>query len=788
MEATLQLKLPLLLPDVVDRRDRCVDRLTQEIRANRGVAQAHVDERENEAVLCMHYDPDLIPLARLERIAREAGAEITRRYGHRSVSVGGMGCNACASSIEHVIGRTQGVLTVSVSYAAEQMRVEYDSRLVTSERILRRVKAMGYEVDSGDGRSAALREHWHLGLALLSGLALAVGFVGAASGALSQPAALAAYAVAYLAGGWNATRQGIASAIHFRLDIDFLMVVAAVGAALLGDYPEGAFLLFLFSLGHSLEHYALGRARSALGALGKLLPRTAWVVRDAQAVELPVQEIQRDDRVTVRPGERVPVDGVVVSGASAVDEATLTGESVPKEKRAGEPVYAGTLNGSGALEIRVTKLAKDTLLARILTMVEEAQTQKARSQVLTERFERIFVPSVLGAVALAAVVPALAGWLPIGESIIRALTLLVAASPCALAIATPATVLAAIAQAARHGVLIKGGLHLEALGRLKALAFDKTGTITTGRLTVTDVIPLDGRSETELVALSAAVERSSTHPFARALAGEAQARSIAPALLAGMGVAELRSEAGFGVRARVDGQAVLIGSRRLYAGSSLLTPNVEERIAALEAAGKSTAIVGSEGALYGLLAFSDRPRPGAAGTLRRLRSMGIRHLALLTGDNQVVATSVAGEVGMDEGLGGLLPEDKVRELGRLVAEYGTVAMVGDGVNDAPALATASVGIALGASGTDVALETADVALMSDELPRLPFAIGIARRATAIIKANTAFALGVIALLSPAALLGFASMGLAVLIHEGSTLLVAANALRLLRYRDRQRGA
>jgi len=786
MEATLQLRLPLLLPDVVDRRDQCIDRLTEEIRANRGVAQAHVDERDDEAVLCMHYDPDLIPLARLERIAREVGAQITRRYGHLRLTVGGMGCNACATSIEHVIGRTQGVLNVSVSYAAEQMRVEYDSALVSPERILRRVKAMGYEVDARDGRRAALRDHWRLALSLLSGLALAVGFGGAASGILSQPASLIAYAVAYLAGGWNATRQGIASALHLELDIDFLMVVAAVGAAVLGEYPEGAILLFLFSLGHSLEHYALGRARTAIGALGRLLPRTAWVVRDAQAIELPVQEIQRDDRVTVRPGERMPVDGVVVSGASAVDEATLTGESVPKEKSAGEPVYAGTVNGSGALEIRVTKLAKDTMLARIVTLVEEAQTQKSRAQLFTERFERIFVPAVLAAVALAAAVPALVGWLPVGESIMRALTLLVAASPCALAIATPATVLAAIAQAARNGVLIKGGLHLESLGRIEAIAFDKTGTITTGKLAVTDVIPLDGRSETELIALAAAVERSSTHPFARALLGEAQARSIAPSLLTRMGVADVRSEAGRGLRARVDGQAVLLGSRRLYADSPLITPEVEEWIARLEAAGKSTMIVGSEDSLFGLLAFSDRPRSETAATLRRLRSMGIRHLALLTGDNRVVAASVAREVGMDEGRGGLLPEDKVEELKRLVATYGTVAMVGDGVNDAPALAAASVGIALGASGTDVALETADVALMSDEIPRLPFAIGIARKASAIIKANTAIALGVIALLSPAALLGFASMGLAVLIHEGSTLLVAANALRLLSYRDQGR--
>ncbi len=786
MEATLRLRLPLILPDVVDTRDKCVDRLTEEIRANRGVAQAHIDEGDDEAVLCMHYNPDMIPLARLERLAREAGAQISRRYGHLRLTVGGMGCSACASSIEHVIGRTRGVLNVSVSYAAEQMRLEYDATLVSPERILHRVKAMGYEIDSFGGPGAALRDHWQLALALLSGLGLAVGFGGAVSGVLSQPVTLVAYAIAYLAGGWNATRQGIASALHLQLDIDFLMVAAAVGAAVLGEYPEGAFLLFLFSLGHSLEHYALGRARSAVGALGRLLPRTAWVVRDSQPVELPVQEIQRDDRVTVRPGDRVPVDGIVVSGASEVDEATLTGESLPKEKSAGAQVYAGTVNGSGALEVRVTKLAKDTMFARILTLVEEAQTQKARSQLFAERFERIFVPTVLSVVVLAAVLPALVGWLPIGESIMRALTLLVAASPCALAIATPATVLAAIAQAARNGVLIKGGLHLEALGHLRAIAFDKTGTITTGRLALTDVIPLDGRSETDLIALCAAVERSSTHPFARALQREAQARSISPSLLAAPRAADVRSEAGRGLRARVDGQAILLGNRRLYADLSLLTPDVEERIAGLEAAGKSTMIVGSEGSLFGLLAFSDRLRFGAAEAMRRLRSMGIRHLSLLTGDNRVVAAAVAREVGMDEGQGGLLPQEKVAELKRLVSAYGTVGMVGDGVNDAPALAAASVGIALGASGTDVALETADVALMSDEIPRLPFAIGIARKASAIIKANTVFALAVIALLSPAALLGFASMGLAVLIHEGSTLLVAANALRLLGYKEGSR--
>ncbi len=782
MEATLQLKLPLLLPDVIDRDDRSIKRLAEEIRANRGVAQAHIEQSDDEAVLCLHYDPELIPLARLERIARQAGAQISRRYGHRSLSIGGMGCSDCATSIEHVVGRTKGVLTVSVSYAAEQMRLEYDSTLVSPERIIRRVKAMGYEVDRDRRPAALLRDHWQLALSLLSGLALAAGFAGAASGRFSQTATLIAYAAAYLAGGWNATRQGIAAALHLELDIDFLMVVAAAGAAILGQYPEGALLLFLFSLGHSLEHYAHARARKAIGALGRLLPRTARVVRDSRSVELAVEEIRQGDRVIVRPGERIPVDGGVLSGATEVDEATLTGESLPQEKAPGASVYAGTLNGSGAIEIRVTKLAKDTMLARIITLVGEAQTQKARAQLFTERFERIFVPSVLAAVVLAAVVPPLIGWLPVGESIMRALTALVAASPCALAIATPATVLAAIAQAARNGVLIKGGLHLEALGRLRAIAFDKTGTITTGRLSVTDVLPLDGRSERDLVALAAAVERSSTHPFARAVNREAEARSISSEHTSRFAVSDLRAEPGQGIRARVDGQTLLIGSPRLYADSPLLTPSIAERISAIEASGKSAVLLGSERALFGLMAFSDRPRDGVAETLRKLRGMGIRRLALLTGDNRLVAASIAQEVGMDEWRGGLLPEDKVGELKRLIGAYGSVAMIGDGVNDAPALAAASVGVALGASGTDVALETADVALMSDEIPRLPFVIGLARKARGVIKTNTAVALGVIALLFPAALLGLASMGIAVLIHEGSTLLVAANALRLLRYR------
>jgi Cd2+/Zn2+-exporting ATPase len=583
---------------------------------------------------------------------------------------------------------------------------------------------------------------------------------------------LVAYGLAYLAGGFDAVRHAVAAALRLRLQIDGLMVVAAVGAAVVGAWAEGALLLFLFSLGHALERRALGRARSAVEALGKITPHTARVRRQGAETEVDVNEVLRGDVVIVRPGERIPVDGEVLAGRSTVDQSPITGESAPVDKGRGAQVFAGTINQDGALDIEVTRLAGESTLARVVTLVQEAQTQKSSAQRLTERFTAVFVPAVLLLTAVVIVLPPLLGWLSWQVAFLRGMALLVAASPCALAVGTPAAVLSGIAHAARAGVLVKGGVHLENLGRLDAIAFDKSGTLTRGRPVVTDVRPAAGVDRGTLLSTAAAVESRSTHPLADAVVAAAQGLPLAEAR-------EVTSVPGKGITAEVDGRRVRVGRPRF-----VLPPDEPGElpgvVSELEAAGKTVIAVDADGQILGVLGLADQPRDEAQPMLQQLRRLGVASLILLTGDNEHVATDVARRLGLTDYRAGLLPQDKVDVIAELTATHRAVAMVGDGVNDAPALARSTVGVAMGTAGTDVALETADVALMADDLTKLPVAVALGRRSRRIIRQNLAIALCVVAVLLPAAVAGIAGIGVAIVVHEGSTLLVVGNALRLLR--------
>ncbi len=778
MEETLKIGIPLLLPDVETERDQCVERLLERMKSRRDIAKVHIDRHNDQVTLCIHYDPQQVTLAQLERWAREAGAEIHDRYRHESVRITNMDCADCASSIQHILGRVEGILVISVNYAAEMMRFEYDSTVIQRDEIVRHVRSLGYEIEKEE-KKGWIRQNWELILALLSGFFLAAGFFGGRLFGLPQAGSTVLYIFAYLAGGYDATRHGIKAAVKFRFDIDFLMVVAAVGAAILGAWAEGALLLFLFSIGHSMEHYAMGRARRAIQALGDITPKTARVRRDGHETELSVAELVRGDVVIIRPGERIPIDGMVTEGRSSADQSPITGESLPVDKEPGDCVFAGTINGDGSLTIDVTKLASDTTLARVIQMVEEAQTQKSPTQQLTERFERAFVPLVLIGVLIVIFVPPLAGFLSFDDAFLRAMTILVAASPCALAIATPAAILSGVAQAARNGVLVKGGMHLENLGRLDAIAFDKTGTITSGRLEVVDIVTLNETDERELLRIAAAVESHSGHPIAQAVTELAEKRNInLPE------ADELQSFTGRGVIASVNGKVVKIGNLKLFneTDESEVPAGIASKVAALEAAGETTMLVSADDRFLGILGFADRPRPEAKPTLARLKTLGIKNTIMITGDNERVAAAIAKDVDLTEYQAELLPDDKVVAVRKLIEMYGNVAMVGDGVNDAPAMAASTVGIAMGSAGTDVALETADVALMADDLSKLVFAVALSRQARNIIRQNLIISLGVIVLLVPAALFGIASISSAIIFHEGSTLAVVANALRLLKFR------
>ena len=611
----------------------------------------------------------------------------------------------------------------------------------------------------------------------LAGLFFLIGWLGETIFGMPPNIALFFFILSTICGGYEIAMHAIPSLFKGHFDTDVLMVAAALGAAALGEWAEGAFLLFLFSLGHAGEHYAMDRARNAVSALGELMPATARIKEGGAIAERPVEALRVGDVVVVRPGDRVPVDGEIIRGHGSIDQSPITGESVPVAKRIGDAVYAGTINQENGLEVRVRKLAQDNTLQRVMEMVAEAQEQQSPTQQMTQRFTAWFVPAVLILVGLVIVVPPLLGWAALDESFYRAMLLLVAASPCALALGTPAAVLAGIAQGARNGVLIKGGIHLENLGMLQVMAFDKTGTLTEGKFQVTDIVPQNGNSAEDLLQIAGSVEQGSSHPLAQAVVQAARAQTLQ--LLPANGLENL---AGMGARSEVDGRAALIGSTKLFSSSGHAAESaISETVKRLEGAGKTTMVVSHGGEFLGVLGLSDTPRSGVRESLAALREMGIKKLVMLTGDNEEAARNIGNQVGVTDVRAGLLPGEKLAAIKELQGEYGAIAMTGDGVNDAPALATATVGIAMGGAGTAVALETADVALMADDLGQLPFAVGLSRASRAIIRQNLVIALGVIGLLIVSSVLGLVQLSGAVILHEGSTILVVLNALRLLRY-------
>ena len=791
MTGELELDIPILLPEIESDRDQCLARVQDLLASRRGIDHVHIHNDRAPAQLCLHYDSNVVSLAEVQRIAERAGAAVTNRFHHDLLELDGMDCGDCALVVEHGLMRLNGVLAASVNYPTAKLRVEYDIEKVKRNAILARLRDLGYAARGEKRLGGWVRENWELALAILSGGSLAIGFGLAQLGAPTL-VPIAFYAFAYAAGGFDIARHALHAVRQLRFDVDVLMLLAALGAALLGDFAEGALLLFLFSLGHALEHFAMGRARNAIRALAQLTPKTARLARNGKEIELAVEQVQRGDVVIVRAGERVPIDGTIVQGSSAIDQSPITGESVPLEKGVGDPVFAGSINGNGALEVSVTKLARDSTLARVMQMVEEAQTQKSPTQRFTEKFESVFVPVVLTLDVVLVFIPPLVGIAPLDVSFYRAMALLVAASPCALAIGTPAAILSAVGQAARNGVLIKGGAHLENLGALDAIAFDKTGTLTKGKPEVTDVVAMtnpgtarqgrcDRLSNDKLLALAAGVESRSTHPLAQAVVRAAQTRGL---VLPTVDVVEALT--GRGMRAKLDGARVVIGNLKLLAAEKIAVDDAtRQRVESLEREGKTTMLVARDGAVLGILAVADTPRAESRDALARLRALGIRQTIMLTGDNERVAAAIAKQVGLTDYHANLMPEDKVTAIRQLCTQFGAVAMVGDGVNDAPALANATVGIAMGGAGTDVALESADIALMGDYLSKLPFAVGLSRATRAVIRQNLAIALGVIGLLIVTSVTGFIGLGIAILFHEGSTLVVVGNALRLLGFRERK---
>ncbi len=740
----------------------------------------HLDLDPQAGELALTYDDARMSAGDAEALASSLATEALGACAClvRVEKTGGRSCESCADRFASRMRAQPGVRDARASFRGGILRVDYDGGETTPEHLATVVRRLGVATREAEEDSNPWQRE-----AVFAGIALG----GLLGGLLAEWQGLAGvswalYAVAYGFGGWYGARAGFESLRERTVDIDLLMILAALGALAIGAPFEGAMLLFLFSLSNTLQHVAIGRSRRAIEALLELRPDAAHVERDGVWVDVPVEEVRVGDVFRVLPGSRLPLDGVVVSGRSSVDQASITGESVPVGKDVGDTVFGGTTAGDGTLDVRVTKPAGESAIARMIAMVEDAQSQKAETQRLIDRFEGPYSIGVIVMTAFAIGVPILVWGEAFQPAFYRAMTLMVAASPCALVISTPAAVLSAIAAAARSGVLFKGGATVEDAARVRVVAFDKTGTLTAGETRLTDVVALDG-SEDDLVAMAAAVQARSEHHLAKATVRDAQARGLTVLEATGF-----EAVAGRGVEARIGGRTIRIGNPghsegRAVDGLEAALAHVERLRAMARTAVVVTETVDDRERAIGVMAFADVLRPTARAVVSELQALGIR-VVMLTGDTEAVARHVAAEAGVDTVYADLLPERKVELVRELEAQYGGVAMVGDGVNDAPALAAATLGVAMGAAGTDVALETADVVLMADDLGKLPYLLRLSRRTRRTLAVNIGVSLGAIAVMIVTILGAGLALPLAVVGHEGSTVLVSLNGLRLLGARDR----
>jgi Cd2+/Zn2+-exporting ATPase len=706
-------------------------------------------------------------------------------HAESTFKIEGMDCREEVAILERRFKNLAGLEDFSADLMGQRLHVKYDAARISTATIADAVADTGMrawldheEPLVGSDRQMRVRQAlvWTSGVALTIGMALQLVGFGAGQGALAARGLVLFLFVVSLAAGIGVTARKAWSAARIgALDINVLMIIAATGAAVLGDWSEAATVVFLFSLAQALEARTLDRARNAIRALMDLTPADALVRDAAGERRVGVDEVAVGATIVIRPGEKIPLDGIIVAGASSVNQAPVTGESLPAEKAPGDDVFAGTINGRGALDVRVTRLRRDTTLARIIHLVERAQAQRAPAQTLVERFARVYTPAVIVLAAAVAVIPPLlfqAGW---HAWLYRALVLLVVSCPCALVISTPVSIVAALAGAARKGVLIKGGVHLENTSKVRCVAFDKTGTLTRGTPEVVDLVSLNGVDAATVIALAASVEQRSTHPIAQAILDHARAAGVSapPA-------DDVSALPGKGAQGHVGGVPVLIGNHRLFEEQGLCSPAFHDRLADIEANGRTAVLVARAGQTIGIIAVADRPRESARAAVDLLRAQGIARIVMLTGDSRGTAKAIAAEIGVDEFRAELLPEDKVAAVEELRRTHGSVAMVGDGVNDAPALASADVGIAMGVAGSDAALETADVALMADELLRIPYALRLSRATVRNIRMNLVISIVLKAAFVVAAVGGVATLWMAVLADTGASVIVIANAMRLLR--------
>ncbi|WP_044736099.1 heavy metal translocating P-type ATPase [Geobacillus kaustophilus] len=696
----------------------------------------------------------------------------------KTYRVQGLTCTNCAAKFERNVKALPGVKEAKVNFGAAKLTVWGEATIEQLEQ------AGAFEqltIREERERPARREPFWKRkeNRNVFASVALLL-FGVAADAADRGMLAVVMYLAAIVIGGYSLFWTGLRNLVRWQFDMKTLMTIAILGAAAIGEWQEGAVVVILFAVSEALERYSMENARRSIASLMEMAPAEAIVRRGAEEMTVPVEDVRVGEVMIVKPGGKIALDGIVISGASTVNEAAITGESLPVGKTVDDPVFAGTLNGEGFLEVEVTKRADETTLAKMIDLVEEVQAERAPSQAFVDRFARYYTPFIIVAALLVAIAPPLmigGDWL---DWLYRGLAVLVIGCPCALVISTPVAIVTAIGNAARRGVLIKGGIHLEQIGRLRAVAFDKTGTLTKGEPAVTDIVVYEGSRE-QLLTIAAAIENRSQHPLASAIVRKAE-EERAPFL--DVSVDGFQSLTGQGVKAVIGGDTYYIGSPALFTSLVGKLPNeAEQQITAFRKEGKTVMAVGTADRLLGLVAAADQLRPSAPHTIAALRRLGVAEVAMVTGDHEQTAQAIGRQAGVSDIRAGLLPEEKLAAIRELKQRCGVTAMVGDGVNDAPALAAADVGVAMGGAGTDTALETADVVLMADDLRQLPYTIRLGRRTLAVIRQNIAFALGLKALALAAAIPGWLTLWLAVFADMGATLLVTLNSMRLLRVKE-----
>lgn len=719
---------------------------------------------------------------------KRAGYEVEMEDvdGNITLDIEGMDCVDEEALIRKKIASLPGVRRFDIQLVSRRLQVTYDPALTSVRDIIKSVAETGLKAslvrETAKETGTWWRSNPQILLLSLCGLFTLAGFLLQVAG-FSQPAVKSLFGLAIASGIYYPARMGILALRTFTFNIRLLMTIGAIGAIFLGLWEEAALLVFIYSLGDVLETFAVDKARGSIRTLLELAPKEALVRRNGDEVMLPTAEIGAGYTVIVRPGDRVPVDGVVAAGRSVIDQSPITGESMPVDKKAGDEVFAGTINQRGSLEINVTKRAGDTVIARIIHSVEESQARKSSYQRFGETFGRYYTPAMLVLGLGVGIVPPLFFGEPWSSFIYRGLVVFVVSCTCGLALSVPVAVVAAIANGARRGILFKGGACLEVAQELKAIAFDKTGTLTIGRPVVTDVVPLDRVSERDVLALAAAIELRSGHPLAEAVVRKARECGVPVTSGESDSVSDIITDfealPGLGVKARLGGKSYLIGTCSLMEQEGVLPGDAASRLTRLETEGKTVVLLAEGRIALAAIAFADQVRPGAPETIARLKASGIQ-VAMLTGDNEETARAVASRAGVDTYLSLLLPEQKTEAIQNLRSRYGRTAMVGDGINDAPAMAASDAGIAMGAAGADVAMETGDIVLMSDDLAKLPYMLALSQRAVNNIRQNTFVSLAIVAFLVPAALAGWIGLVPGLLLNEVSGLIIIANALRLLR--------